>query len=82
MGGTLHVRPNGTSRPFPCSEPEMQQFLKQIKPTNRREKAKQQTDKLTCCAELSSAASLVFAHPGSFPTENLDICTLQIGALP
>ena len=38
---------------------------------------------VTCWAELSSAASLVFAQAGSLPTENLDIqLELKAGQRP
>ena len=82
MGGTLPARPNGTCQPSPCSEAKKkgnnhsshmnkERNNKKLTKTNMMRKGKNLM--VTCWAELSSAASLVFAQAGSLPTENLDI---------
>ena len=68
-GGTRPVLPNGTSRPALCSEGK-EISGKEIRNDQKIELGFSET-RITCPA-LSSAASFVFAQPGSFPTENLD----------
>ena len=68
-GGTRPFLPNGTSPPSLCSEGK--EDMK--KRDNKEPKDLGSNETRITCPALSSAASFVFAQPGSFPTENLDI---------